>query len=163
MLFRSVALDTQDRIVVAGSSDQGTTGLDMVVLRYRPDGSLDTTFGNAGQVTVDFAGDTDRAWALLLQRDGKIVIGGEANMGSATTGVDFALARLNPDGSLDAGFGTGGKLTQPMKSGSGTDVIYGLARQTVDGQDLLLAVGGEGDFLAARFRPDGTLDGSWAQ
>lgn len=159
----AVAIDPLGRIIVAGSSDQGASGLDIVVLRYRADGSLDTSFGNGGQVTLDFAGDTDRAWAVLVQRDGRIVVGGEANLGSATSGVDFALARLNADGSLDAGFGSGGKLTTPMKSGSGTDVVRALAVQTVNGQDLLLAAGGEGDFLAARYRPDGTLDDGWAQ
>ncbi len=157
----AVALQIDGKILVAGSSDQGATGMDFVVVRYNADGSLDAGFGAGGKVTIDFGGETDRAWALLVQDDGKIVLGGEANMGSTTTGVDFALARLNADGSLDAGFGSGGKVTSSLKSGSGTDIVRGLAQQTVGTEKRVLAVGGEGDFLAARYRADGSPDTTW--
>jgi uncharacterized delta-60 repeat protein len=154
----AIALQRDGKIVVAGASDQAGTGLDFAVLRYNADGSLDATFGNAGKRTVDFAGDADRAWALLIQADDKIVVGGEASLGTTTSGVDFALVRLNVNGSLDAGFGAGGKLTTPIKSNAGTDVVRALALQTVGGEQRLLAIGGEGDFQAARYTPAGALD-----
>ena len=157
----AVAVQTDGKILVAGSSDQGATGMDFVVVRYNADGSLDAGFGNGGKVTIDFAGETDRAWALLVQPDGKIVVGGEANLGASTSGVDFALARLNADGSLDAGFGSGGKVTSALKSRAGTDIVRGLALQAVGGEQRILAVGGEGDFLAARYRADGHADTTW--
>ncbi len=157
----AVAVQADGKILVAGSSDQGATGLDFVVVRYNADGTLDAGFGNGGKVTIDFAGETDRAWALLVQDDGRIVVGGEANLGAATSGVDFALARLNADGSLDAGFGSGGRVTTALKSAGGTDVVRGLALQTVGGERRVLAVGGEGDFLAARYRADGSPDTTW--
>jgi uncharacterized delta-60 repeat protein len=159
---RAVAVQSDGKIVVAGSSEQAGTGLDFALLRYNANGTLDTSFGNGGKVVTDFGGDSDRAWALLIQADNKIVVGGEANFGSATTGVDFALARYNADGSLDAGFGNGGKVTTPLKSNAGTDVVRALALQTVDGEARILAVGGEGDFLAARYSASGTLDASFA-
>lgn len=154
----AIALQRDGKIVVAGASDQAGTGLDFAVLRYNADGSLDATFGNAGKQTVDFAGDADRAWALLIQADDKIVVGGEASLGTTTSGVDFALVRLNANGSLDAGFGSGGKLTTPIKSNAGTDVVRALALQTVGGEQRILAIGGEGDFQAARYTPAGVLD-----
>ena len=158
---QAVAVQADGKIVVAGASDQGATGLDFAVLRYKADGSLDTTFGNAGKTVVDFAGDGDRAWALLLQADGKIVVGGEANTGTNATGVDFALLRLNADGTPDEGFGQHGKVLTPVGGNTATDVVHGLAIQGVLGEARILAVGGEGDFRAARYRPDGTLDTSF--
>lgn len=159
----AVAVQPDGKIVVAGSALQTGTGLDFAVLRFHADGTPDGSFGQGGKVTFDFAGDSDRAWALVLQDDGKIVVGGEANLGNNASGVDFALARLNADGTLDAGFGAGGKLTTALKSGTGGDVVRALALQTVDGQPRLVAAGGEGDFLAARYTANGTLDGAWGQ
>src|SRR5436853_5355143 len=53
-------------------------------------GDLDLSFGTGGKVTTDFFGDRDRANAMALQSDGKIVVAGSAlNMGTG----DFALAR----------------------------------------------------------------------
>ena len=67
--------------------------------------ALDAGFGTGGKLTTAFGADADTAYALLLQADGKIVVGGDTSQGSSTTGVDFALARYNTDGTLDAGFG----------------------------------------------------------
>src|SRR6516162_5714281 len=68
-------------------------------------GGLDGAFNLGGKQTVNF-GDDDRATAVLVQPDGKIVLTGTyGNFGTP----DFALTRLNPDGSLDTGFGAGGK------------------------------------------------------
>jgi uncharacterized delta-60 repeat protein len=85
------------KMVVAGSA-----GSDFALVRYQPDGSLDTSFGRAGIVRTDFGGEAG-ANALALQSDGEIIAAGHA--GSST-----ALARYEPDGSLDASFGTGGKV-----------------------------------------------------
>lgn len=157
----AVAVQRDGKILVAGSSLQGTTGQDFAIARYNADGSLDAGFGTGGLVTIDFAGDTDRAWALVVQDDDRIVLGGEANLGSSASGVDFALARLNANGTLDASFGTAGKVTTAIKSASGTDIVRGLALQSVGGQARIVAVGGEGDFLAARYTANGSLDAGW--
>lgn len=157
---QAVAVQADGKILVAGASDQGATGLDFAVVRYKADGSLDTAFGNGGKVVADFAGDADRAEALLVQADGRIVVGGEANTGTGAggTGVDFALLRLNADGSLDAGFGAQGKVMTPVSASTGTDVLRGLAIEGVQGEGRIVAVGGEGDFRAVRYHPDGSLD-----
>jgi uncharacterized delta-60 repeat protein len=154
----TVALQPDGKIVVAGSSESQATGHDFLLVRYTADGSLDAGFGSGGKVVTDFSGNTDRAWALLVQPDGKILAGGETNSGSATSGVDFALARYNADGSLDTAFGSGGKVVTPVKSSAGTDVVRALALQTVDGDTRILAVGGDGDFLAVRYSMAGAVD-----
>src|SRR5438034_1403148 len=72
-------------------------------------GDLDATFGAGGKVTTDFAGGDDAAFAVVLQPDGRLVAAGQASTGYRQG--DFALARYNPNGSLDATFGAGGKVT----------------------------------------------------
>src|SRR5262249_6508072 len=102
---QAIAVQSDGKIVVVGSG--GSTGNDFEVVRYNPNGSLDTSFGSGGKVTTDFAGRGDAAQAVVIQSDGKIVVVGSAYMGS-TTGTDFALARYNSNGSLDTSFGIGG-------------------------------------------------------
>jgi uncharacterized delta-60 repeat protein len=157
----AVAIQPDGKIVVAGNTLVTATGLDFAVARYNADGSLDTTFGTAGKLTTAFSADSDTAYALLLQSDGKIVVGGDSNQGSSGTGVDYALARYNPDGSLDTTFGTGGKLTTALAAFSARDSIYALTLQTVAGEARIVAAGGEGDFSVARYLPNGTLDATF--
>jgi len=101
---RGVAVQSDGRIVVAGY-----TTLDFALARYNANGALDATFGSGGKVTTDFFGSLDRAFAVALQGDGRIVAAGFAYdlMGH----TNFAVARYNTNGSLDATFGGGGKFT----------------------------------------------------
>src|SRR5207249_3267166 len=85
------------------SSDFGTRRR-FALARYNPDGSLDPSF-RGGRVVTSFA-DRDEASALALQSDGKIVVAGFSDAGGRQ---DFALARYNPNGSLDPSFGSGGR------------------------------------------------------
>jgi uncharacterized delta-60 repeat protein len=115
---------------------------------------LDPSFDTDGKQTTDFFGGVDQAQSVALQTDGKIVVAGQATQGSNTL---FALARYNPDGSLDTGFGAGGKVTTSF--GSGDSAAYGVAIQP-DGK--IVAVGGStGDFAVARYNPDGSPDNSF--
>src|SRR5207244_9875266 len=69
-------------------------------------GDLDATFGTGGRVLTDFGGGAG-ARALALQADGRIVVAGRSRV---AVGDDFALARYNPNGSLDSSFGSGGRV-----------------------------------------------------
>ena len=106
----AVTLQADGKIVVAGYSWTPTSYPDFALARYNPDGTLDLTFGSAGKVLTDFGGQYyyDEAHAVAVQADGKIIAAGS----SSAFGYDnnFALARYNPDGSLDASFGTDGKV-----------------------------------------------------
>jgi uncharacterized delta-60 repeat protein len=153
----AIALDEDGKIVVAGSSGEGGKN-DFALARYTTDGELDEDFGDGGKVTTSFTDDSDSAYALTIQPDGKIVVGGEANFGTSATGQDFALARYNADGSLDEGFGEGGLSTLALASDAGRDVIYALTSVEIDGETRLLAAGGEGDFALARFDENGDPD-----
>lgn len=150
----AMALQADGKILVAGSLDNN--GKSFALARYNTDGSLDASFGNAGIVITSFGSQSDEAFAIAVQADGKIVLGGHAL--SATRGLDFALARYEANGALDTTFGTGGLVLEPIKVGNVRDSIYALALQTIDGQQKIVAAGGEGDFTLARFNADGSRD-----
>lgn len=154
----AVAVQPDGRIVVAGDADMGASREDFALARFLPDGRPDRSFGRRGKVTTGFAGDSsDRVQALVIQPDGKIVVGG-LTYGGPATHLDFALVRYLPDGRLDTSFGEGGKVVTPAADGAGSDGINALALQEVDGEPCIVAVGGEGGFVIARYRSDGTLD-----
>jgi uncharacterized delta-60 repeat protein len=91
------------KIVVAGNAAGSQV---MTVTRLNPNGSLDTTFDGDGTATIDFGSMADLANDAVLQPDGKIVVAGYTQADE-----DVAVVRLDPDGSLDATFGTDGKAT----------------------------------------------------
>lgn len=122
---------------------------DYLVTKLTPSGALDPSFGGGGEVRVDVGEDV--AESVLLQPDGKIVVGG-------CTGEAFTLLRLRSDGSLDAGFGRGGVSVTTHPGLRGTVVTL------LPGPDAgYLAVGTIGDEAAgagaiARFTASGELD-----
>ena len=124
-------------------------------------GDLDPSFGVGGKVSTPIETE-DRGNAMVLQPDGKLVLGGRSRPGA--TRFDFALARYNPDGSLDPTFGIGGAvLTSLERAGAPDDEIFALALQP-DGKTI--AVGsavtfGSGALISSgivRYNPDGSLD-----
>jgi uncharacterized delta-60 repeat protein len=150
-----------DCYLVAAGRTIGPIGVfDFALARYGPDGALDPSFGTGGTVTTDIAGTSDNARALVQQADGKLVAAGGTD--AFATGSDFALARYNPDGTLDPSFGTGGTVTTDI--GGYINEVNALIR-LADGK--LVAAGwalgptGTFDFALARYNPDGTLDPSF--
>ena len=151
----AVARQRDGKIMAVGHTTVAV-GDDFALARYRKDGSLDLTFGMGGTVTTDFFGVFDHANAVALQRDGRIVAAGSAFSGSLPGHNDFALARYRTDGSLDASFGTGGKVTTSVGSFS---VAWAVAVQR-DGRILAAGVASS-RFALVRYSRDGTLDPSF--
>ncbi len=152
----AVAIQPDGKIVAAGFAGTSGSDRDHALARYNPDGTLDPTFGTGGKVITSFNG-FDEAAAMALQADGKIVTAGFS--GPASGSFDFALARLNPDGSLDPTFGTGGKVIIDF-GGPGEEQGRSVAVQP-DGKIVVAGisiVGGTFDFALARLNPDGSLD-----
>src|SRR6185295_13386784 len=154
-----VALQGNGKIIAVGGT--GSTGpSDFALARYNPNGSLDTSFSGDGRQTTDFGGF---ATGVALQGDGKIVAVGRAGDFSAGES-DFALARYNPNGSLDTSFSGDGKQTTDFLFGA-NDVANDVAIQA---NGKIVAVGsaqggatGE-DFALARYNANGTLDTSFS-
>src|SRR5204863_3888670 len=109
------------KIMTCGSIDlPNETDTSFVLLRFNSDGSADPTFGNGGMVTTNINNDNDRAYALALQADGKIVAAGKRGIQFYPTEQrkgNVALVRYNPDGSLDATFGNGGLVVNDFGQG----------------------------------------------
>jgi uncharacterized delta-60 repeat protein len=104
-----LAIQADGRIVAVGLAQE--PDFVFALARYRPNGSLDTSFGGDGKVRTDFGSpDLDQANDVAIQADGRIVAAGSANGDSPPRGT-FALARYTTDGSLDDSFGAGGKVT----------------------------------------------------
>ena len=166
---RGVAMQSDGKIVVVGNAVVGRTAnnqtnFDFALARYNADGSLDTSFGSGGKVTTDFNGQVDRALAVAIQSDGKIVVAGSAGIASGI-GVDFGIARYHSDGTLDASFGSGGKVTTDIASG--TDIAQNVVLQA-NGAILVsgvLTIGNSSDLAntgLARYNPNGSLDTTFA-
>lgn len=169
-----VALQADGKIVVAGHQGHVDTRafdpLAFQVARFNTDGSLDTSFGDEGATNIHFLTpeDSSIAYSLAIQPDGKIVAAGSTTCDTQRcySGNDnelyVALARFNPDGSLDDMFGASGLVTVTLLSGYGS--ADALALQP-DGKIVLAGstYPMEGPYLSSdlmlmRFRPDGTLD-----
>ena len=152
---RSIAIQADGKYVVAGWADMGNGNQDFAVLRFNPNGSLDSTFSADGKQTTAFMG-SDQASGVALQADGKIVVVGTSNY--ATTNSDFALARYNADGSLDTTFGVAGKVSTSIGA---QDEASAVAIQA-DGK--ILVVGSSdlelhsGKLALVRYNQDGSLD-----
>jgi uncharacterized delta-60 repeat protein len=147
---QALVVQADGKLVAAGSL--ATDTYDFALARYNADGSLDTTFGAGGKVITDFDSGVDRANALAVQADGKLVAGGSTQTQFA---AGFAMARYNIDGALDAGFGAGGKVTTDLGDSEGVRALL------VQGGKLVAAGSSNGDFVIARYNPDGALDASF--
>jgi uncharacterized delta-60 repeat protein len=125
------------------------------VARYNLDGSVDTTFGAGGTVTVMVV-----PAAVAVQADSKIVAVGTAGASSgATLPTDFGLLRLNPSGTLDTGFGTGGQVATGF-TGTMDSFASGVAVQA-DGKFVVAGSAGQ-DLVLARYNLDGSLDATFS-
>jgi uncharacterized delta-60 repeat protein len=154
----AIAIQPDGKIVVVGPT-QGSASPDFGVVRYDANGNLDASFGHSGQVSTDFFGFEDVATAVLIQSDGRIVVGGRARTGTVAGG--FGLARYNQNGSLDASFGSGGKV---LTSFPGADLSF-VRRLAIQPDQRIVAAGsqllGLTNMVAARYTADGNLDSSF--
>jgi uncharacterized delta-60 repeat protein len=124
---QAAVLNPKGEIIIAGASEKG-----FAIERYNSNGSLDNGFSDDGVLTIGFESGNAGAASLVLQPDGKLIAGGEVTDGYNT---DFALARINTDGTLDSSFADNGKLQ--MDVGNGADAVRSLSIY----KDRLYAVG----------------------
>ena len=141
------------KIIVVGDSGEPAT-YKTTVVRFNPDGTLDTSFGTGGNVTITIPAAKSFGTDVALQVDGKIVVG--ARTWDNVSG-NFVLARLNVNGSFDSSFGTNGVV---VADSGGSDVSASLLID--DAGKIYLAGDSDNNFSIARFNTDGTLDTSFA-
>jgi uncharacterized delta-60 repeat protein len=145
-------------LIVAGKLAErpGRTDNDYAVMKLTSNGTVDTTFGTNGLVTLDIGTGNDNPRTAIVQPDGKIVVSGHTSDAGVITTVLF---RLLPDGQFDSSFGRDGVVNVALLAFVAE--AYDIALQ---GQHLVIAgygrdtSAGTVDIISARFLTDGTWD-----
>lgn len=186
----SLAIQPDGKLIVGGFAyNTASRSDDFALARYNANGSLDSAFGSGGKVLIDLSNSVtndpgdDLMTSMALQPDGKILCAGSGELNRQTTASDFMIARFNPSGSLDATFGTGGKVTTDFNKAvdegfslallpDGKFVVVGMANGILfstlqpnlfpnRGASLTIQAPRLSDFAVARYNPDGSLDKSF--
>lgn len=157
---RGVVIDNNNKIVVGGFA-KDASGSRFLAIRYNDDGTLDATFATAGIFVFERSAN-DSANDVEIDNNNKIVLAGVSNEG---TNNDFALVRINPDGTLDTTFnplgrnsGVPGIVMQDV--GDNNDVATGLI---IDNNNNIVTsgtaqLGTSTVFTTMRHTNDGDLD-----
>ncbi|MBP7515708.1 MAG: hypothetical protein KA791_14230 [Flavobacteriales bacterium] len=172
-MIRSMALQPDGKIVVVGeaatSAIVGTTttvGTNRFgIARYNSDGTPDTEFSSDGFATVSFITDAEcRPWDVAIQSDGKIVVAGWTNVtDDDDSETNFAVVRLNENGSVDNTFSSDGKVQ--VDFGSYDSYAHAVAIQG-DGKIVLAGTfdfsDGDSKIVVARLNANGILDNTFS-
>jgi len=155
----ALAIQPDQKILAAGSVNI-TGHLDFALIRYLSDGSIDSDFGVNGLAQINFNDGDDVCYGIALQPDGKIVLVGTTQLKNLT---EFAVARLNTNGTPDSTFGVAGKVISDL--GSDYQLPNDVALQT---NGKIIAAGrynypgfAGSDFAMIRYNTDGEVDSTF--
>ncbi len=146
---KCVAIQADGKIVVAGSSNNA-----FAIARYNVNGSLDTSFGDHGTLTIASSGSAV-VNDVALQSDGKIILVGQSQYSK------FAVLRITANGVLDATFDGDGQLTTQF---GGMEAFASSVAVQSDGKIVVSGTSKNAtgyDFAVARYRSDGSLDNNF--
>jgi len=165
----AIVIQPDGKILLAGETRRSSTLSDFALMRYNPDGTLDTSFGTggSGKVITDFSLGTDQAKSVALAADGRIVVAGFATVSGRTR---VALARYTSAGVLDTSFGSGGKVSTlfiPGTARANSIALLSDGSILVAGNVLDFSTSAQ-DWVAMRYSVNGVLDsgfgaGGWAR
>ncbi len=151
-------------VYVVGTADAGNGNTDFAVLKLLPNGLPDPAFGSEGRTTIAFdagGAKADAAAAVAVDAAGRVLVAGSAQADLAGD-FDYAVARLQGTGFLDASLDGDGRLLIPFdKGGVGNDRATGVAAGVGDAVVLVGTVdsgGGGTDVGLVRLTPGGLLD-----
>ncbi|HEY8186635.1 MAG TPA: hypothetical protein VIF64_11225 [Pyrinomonadaceae bacterium] len=156
---RIPAATGEERIVVGGWGNSSVFAL----MRFRPNGAVDSTFGSSGRANTSFFGFGDQIRALAIDQANRIVAAGLTNTASSNCGLyvaDFAVARFTQNGTIDNSFSSDGRVSTDVYGGyeradglllqpDGKIVITGSTNSSVE------------DFALVRYNDNGTPDSSF--
>jgi len=150
----SVAIKTNGKIVVGGSSDiynvpDNVSAFALVC--YNTNGSIDTGFGTKGLVATNFYSSDNYGHSIAIQPDGKIVVAGSS--ANTDTIVSVALMRYDSTGSIDSSFGVSGIDTTVI----GTNASASAVALQPDGK-IVVAGYADNNFAVLRYTTTGILD-----
>jgi len=159
--YASVVRVQPDGFIVIGGASRvaGSTGTELMLARYLPDGSaLDASFGTGGVVKTrltSLSTDSEGLKDLAIDSAGRVVVAAQMPPASKKGVQTFAVLRYSPNGTLDATFASNGLVSFGFSGG--TDAwVRTLA---VDASDRIIVAGNSGTALvAARLTQAGTFD-----
>jgi uncharacterized delta-60 repeat protein len=140
------------KILAVGRVYSTETGADICVVRYLPNGALDSSFGTGGKVVTPLGDGDSFATGVAVLADGRIIASGSyQNAGT----MEFAVVRYTENGTLDSGFGNGGIITTAFEAGSSNG-----SSLAVQSDEKILVAGTTGNklFSIVRYHANGTLD-----
>ena len=165
-----VAVQANGDIVAAGyvtGPDPSAPGsLEITVVRYSADGSLDRGFGDGGRAVAPGLDSQGTVWAAIAPASGgKVLVGGVSRSGgtgpSDPSRLAFSLVRLNADGSPDTSFGSGGRGSIDLGQNASSGTVFDVVEQS-DGKVVLTGLvrngTATGTVTLARFGADGAPD-----
>lgn len=134
------------KIVLIGSVYDEGKGLPKVVMScLLPDGKIDSSFGEKGQLVLSFGSNTnDRVYTLAQEQSGEFLLVGKSSILSQYS--HMAMARIKPNGTLDKSFGISG-ISMPALSNN--DVLFELAPEGIN--NFLTFGYTEGKLLVMKF------------
>jgi uncharacterized delta-60 repeat protein len=145
---KSVAVQTDGKIVVAGEATEAGCSNCFAVIRYNQNGSLDTSFDNDGIVLTQIIPGLF-VNSVFIQPDGKIIVNGYQS-----------TIRYNADGSLDASFGNNGILTYQNNMFARASSLQNDGKIVVGGNVFLNSTT---YFGVSRYNSDGSIDASFGE
>lgn len=153
----AVAIQSDGKIVVAGSSSTGTSGV-IALARYNTDGSFDGSFGVVNTV---IGGQNDFASAMALQSDGKIVAAG-SSFNTSTSQYEMVVTRYKTNGVIDSTFDADGVVITPIGTqGSSASAVV------IQSDGKIVVTGNAGnssgynDVAIVRYNSNGSLDNTF--
>lgn len=157
-----IAIQSDNKILVAGYTSNALTGKDFICLRYNTNGTLDSTFGTYGFITTDIQlGSDDIAYSIALQSDGKIILGGYSDNG---TDKEAALIRYTSNGIIDSIFGVNGIVITDFDSFNQDEIkvvkIHPLTGNIIVGGSAVVD-GSHSKPVVARYLNNGNLDSTF--
>ena len=159
---RALALQSDNKAILAGNCNSVTPATSFCVTRLTASGTVDTSFNGTGKAFMTMGSSSSTLESVVVQPDGKIVVAGNCTVSSAPR---WCVARIMPDGTLDAGFGAGGKAYFAVHTGVG--ISSAAAAVAVQSGKLLVAgtctsSASDASVCAIRLNSDGTHDAAWA-
>jgi uncharacterized delta-60 repeat protein len=149
----AMALQSDGKIIIAGSSGSPGIGQHFSVFRFNTDGAIDTDF-NGGSMSA-FVGVESGAFSVAVQSDGKIVLAGRTTDGVYS---DVALVRFDASGILDQSFDSDGVRTLSLDDYED----YATKIIPLSGGKLLVGGVSNTEFALARFNANGSLDNTFS-
>ena len=149
----SVQETSNGKIIAGGYYNNGLT-TDCAILRYTSDGMLDTSFGNQGVTTLHVSLPEDQVQKILIQSDGKILVGGFAK---GSPSVQSFILRFTANGDVDNSFGTNGILLD-----GNAISVPAIESMGLQSDDKFLTTGYNFPGIGvSRFNSEGSLDNSF--